>query len=166
MSRITKEIAKKVALKLTENKRDEINALEKKLSDFCHNLAKAEIPKDILTCYNKNKQYFNTASQIRFVGNGTNHETVSFSPELPNLDSWYITVTPSKEVAKEFIQMFNDVKIKKREKSQLQDEIENALILLGTYKKVETEFKEAFELLPTRVNNQLIVNVSEIRKKL
>lgn len=40
------------------------------------------------------------------------------------------------------------------------------LIRLGTYKKVEVEFKEAYTFLPKTVSQSLVVNVDKIREKL
>lgn len=166
MSRITKTIASEIALKLTQAKRIELEKLNLELTNFYYEFAKKQVPTDIFNFYTKNRRYFKTTNKIRFIGNGFNYETVYFNPCLPNADDYYMSIEPSKEIADEILLKQKTIKTKKVFLENLETEIENTLLSISSYKRCENEFPEAFKLLPTKTNNQLIVNVSDIRKKL
>ncbi len=163
MTRITKEIAQEVAVRMTEKKKNEIESLHKKLKDTVHKYVEKQIPKDVLSCFKKNKGYFHTRTSFQFIGNEFNYESYSCNSELPY--SKY-QMAPDVEAAKAILQIKHEMDKKNTERNSLKNEIEVALYNLKTYNAVEAEFPEAFKLLPKRITQALTVNIKSIREKL
>ena len=166
MSRITKEIAKYVAGKLTDKKQTEINKLHKSFEENAFNAYLKKIPKDVLECFNKHKRYFETTTQLKMVGNGWNYEYISIGKELPSMNGSYPTPQFDEKTSQVLLKEYQKINELKAKLKPLKEEIETALIRLGTFKKVEIEFKEAYTHLPKTVSQSLVVNVDKIREKL
>lgn len=78
----------------------------------------------------------------------------------------YATIQLDEKTSQSLLKEHNNIKDLKRKAEQLHDEITTALIRLKTFKKVETEFKEAYIHLPKTVSQALVVNIDKIREKL
>lgn len=166
MSRITKDIANYVASKLTEKKKVEIEKLEKTFKENAYNAYLMKIPKDVMEISKKYKNYFKLIDQYKIAGNGWNYEYIYMNASLPSCDGNYATIQLDEKTSQSLLKEHNNIKDLKRKKEQLQDEIFTALIRLGTFKKVENEFKEAYIHLPKSVSQALVVNIDKIREKL
>jgi len=166
MSRITKEIAKQVAVKLTETKRLEIEKLNKTFKENAFKAYEKKIPKEVLICFAKHPNYFDTTTQIKMIGNGWNHEYIDITSKLPSNDSSWPKPQFDEKTAQSLLKEYDKINKLKKEFSALKAEIENALIRLGTYKRVGEQFNEAYEHLPANISQALIVNVDKIREKL
>ena len=166
MSRITKEIANYVANKLTDKKKVEIEKLEKTFKENAYNAYLKKIPKDIIELSKKYKNYFKWIDQYKISGHGWNYEYIYMSASLPSCDGNYATIQLDEKTSQSLLKEWQNIKDLKRKKELLHDEIFTALIRLGTFKKVETEFKEAYIHLPKTVSQALVVNIDKIREKL
>jgi len=162
MSNITKAIAQEVAIKLTVKKRDSLKNEELKLKDDFREIIIKTIPKDVLDCFEKHPSYFDTRTSVQLSGNGFQWESINFGKELPVFRNF----TPDAVTAKKIMILKNKVEDSKKNLSDLQKEIENALFGLRTYKRVEENFPEAFAFLPNKITTSLAINLTDIRQKI
>lgn len=146
-NRITKEIAKEVAKKLTEKKQKALDLEKTKLSELAYGIALSKVPEEVIKCFKKHKNYFNTASYLQLVGNGFNYEHVDFNEYLPSTGKH---LSPNDSDGKKLRTLIDSTQDKSKELKSLRNEIEIALCNLRTYNGVEKEFKEAYKLLPKR----------------
>ena len=163
MSRITKEIASEIAVKMTEKRVKEIASLRKVLQTTIYKYALSKIPKAVLLCSKKHPDYFDKNTYVQFCGNGFNYESFSFAPALPINNTRLI---PDDKTAKDVLNQNKVIHAKDNELRSLRKEIEVSLYNLRTYKNVEKEFPEAFKLLPKNVCTSLVINIESIREKL
>jgi len=164
--RITKEIAKSVAFRMTEKKRKELDLLNKNLSELAYELALSKINKSVIESFNKHKKYFKTFSSFKVIGNGFNYEYFSFNNKLPCEDIYSVTYEFDVKNSKKLLDLLNEKNKLSEDLIKLRNDIEIALIGLKTYNKIESEFKEAFVFLPIKVSTELTVNIDKIREKL
>jgi hypothetical protein len=166
MSRITKEIAKCVANKLTEKRKIAVDKKYKEFQVDSYEAYKKKIPKDVLEFYATHKTWVKEVNQYQLIGHGWNHEYVYMSDMLPSKDGNYIHVSLDEKTSKALLLKSDYVKDERQKIEVLKDEIENALVRLGTYKRVKEQFSEAYLLLSAHSSQALVVNVDKIREKL
>jgi len=166
MSRITKDIANQVAKKLTDKRKIAVDKKYKEFQEDAFEAYKKKIPKDVLEFYATHKTWVKEVSQYKLIGHGWNHEYVYMSGLLPSKDGNYINVPLDEKTSKALLIKSDYVKEERQKIEVLKDEIITALLRLGTFKRVEAEFKEAYLLLPKTVSQALVVNIDKIREKL
>lgn len=163
MSRITKQIAENVAIKLTEKQAKEIKDLQSELKDKFTEIYLKTIPKEVLDLFKKHPDFMETRSSMQLQGNGFNYQYIGLNASYPCKNHVF---TPSPQDAKILLSQINDVYNKKSELSKLKLEIETLVFGLRTYAKVKSEFPEAAPFLPKATSTALMVNISDLRKKL
>lgn len=163
--RITKQIASDVANQLLAKKVKGNNRNWTELSNEVYESVLKTIPKEITELYEKHPSYVRTSQNVRLFGNGFNHENISTPRGFPCID-YSKTYTPTEKEAADWIKLLNDYKDGKDNLRKLSSEIESALYNLKTYKAVQDNFPEAYELLPEKVSTSLSVNLSDIRQKI
>lgn len=163
--RITKDAAKSIAIKLTEKKTKELNRIRTEISDITYNVALKQVPKDILDLHAKKPNYFKTFYRVYLTGKGLNHECIDIK-NVPGTDGYSKTILVDDKNASALATLINNRDTLISEIEKLKIEIEAALIGLGTYAKITSEFKEAVPFLPFKEKNELVINIKDIRKKL
>lgn len=163
-NRITKDMAFETAKKMTVKKQTALDKTKKELKKIMQTYAVSKIPKEIMVCFKKHKNVFNTQSCLRLVGNGFNHEWVDLEESLPLENTVF---SPEGNLAKEIRTLLDSISTKDKELKELRKEIETALYNLRTYAKTQKDFPEAYGFLPSpNSETALTVNISAIRKKL
>lgn len=163
MSRITKQIAENVAVKLTEKQALEIKELKVNLSDTFTSIYLNTIPKQVMELHLKYPEFIETRSSMQCQGNGFQWQSISLNRNLPAKNHVF---SPEEKDAKLLLKLLNEIDDKKSELSKLKHEIEVLVFRLKTYAKVNSEFPEANPFLPNSVSSALMVNISDLRKKL
>jgi hypothetical protein len=165
--RITKDAADSIAVKLTEKKQKAIDKIKEEIKTIGFNAYKKTIPKKVLELFETHPNWINSCQRANFTGKGINHDQIYFNSRLPKADEYSTpTIIADDSVCEKLSRLFNQEKTLKKELEKLQLEIKNALISLGTYAKITSEFKEAVPFLPFKEKNELVVNITEIRKQL
>lgn len=167
--RISQDTANKMAWKMTENKLQEIEKLEKEIETFGYEVAKNSIKKEVYDFYLKHKNYFNKGTFIGVEGTGLTYTRLYFKPELPCVENGYNSaIHVDNKTANKINELFNKKALLKKERDKLILDIKNAILSLRTYAKVEAEFKEAAKHFPVRnkITTDLVINLSDIRKRL
>nr|DAJ08476.1 MAG TPA: Nucleotide modification associated domain 5 [Caudoviricetes sp.] len=143
--RITKTIAENVAEELTKKLDEKIKEHKKDLEKVAGNIYVKSLPKGLMEAYDKFPKYFNTRCSIQLVGNGANYETIWLDKEYPSVEYRY---TASEKDTKSILGRYDTIKKLEKEKKDLETNIQEALLALKTYKRVEQEFPEAVQYLP------------------
>jgi len=164
MSRITKEIAHATAVSLLSKKKDKLEGLKKQLQDKVTEAVRKTIPADVLEVFSEHPCYFKVNSQTRLVGSGFGYDYFSLNQTLPKTDAHNPKIE-EKEASK-IVALHNKIEEAEKEYKRLRTEIEVALFAFRTYANVEKEFPEAFALLPTKVSQAVMVNISSIRSQI
>jgi len=159
--RVTREIAENVSKALLKNKKEAIEIMEKELAEKATHLADSKIDNKLMTAFEKHKMYFCTTETVKFnaIINDTHQFIqISIGKELPRKSegSWVINLTVEDS---EFLNL-EDLK-KKIEKaretySKSLEIVQETIYGLRTYKSVEQNFPEAFELLPKSTNGTML----------
>ena len=163
MSRITKQISENVAVKLTEKKDLEIKRLNENLKDKFTEIYLKTIPKEVIDVHAKYPGFIKTRSSVQCTGNGFQWQNLSFSGYIPSTGN---TFSPNEKDSKLLLKLLNEIDDKKSELSKLKREIEVLVFGLRTYSRVNIEFPEATPFLPNSASSSLVVNISDLRKKL
>lgn len=163
MSRITKLIAENVAVKLTEKQALEIKELKTELSNKFTEIYLKTVPKEILDLHKKYPDFIETRSSFQMSGNGFQYQSLSLNSSFPAKNHCF---SPNEVDAKMLLKLLNEIDKKKSELSKLKTEVEALVFGLRTYAKVNSEFPEATPFLPKTITSALMVNISDLRKKL
>lgn len=167
--KISRANARVIALKLTNKKATEIERMEKELSSFAKEIAKDQIPKEVLELHAKYPGYFHTCNKLVTYGTGLNGDNFMFEGALPmdyNKQSWCIVATVNDKKAAKLDKSDTELKKAQRDLDKLRDDIENALVTLGSYKRIVAEFPDAEQFLPKRDTQDLTVNIPSILKRI
>lgn len=163
MSRITKQIAEDIAVKLCSKKKTLLDESNKKLSFFITDVAKRKVPKEVSIAFSKMPSYIKTRSCPYVQGQGiSGYPSVSLTESVP-MDSDSIQLN-AKEAEKYLSLKAVCIENKKTYEGLLK-EVENALLNCRTYNKVKELFPEAATYLPP-VYDPPALNLIEIRKKI
>lgn len=163
MSRITKQIAEDVAVKLTKKQALEIEKLQKDMKQKFTEIYLKTIPKEIMDLFEKYPKYFEKRSSFQISGNGFQYQQLHTDKDYPS--SQYSYSLKEKD-ASLMLGLMNTLDDKKNELYKLKKEVANLLFNLRTYAKVNSEFPEASPFLPKTVTTALMVNISDLREKL
>jgi hypothetical protein len=167
MSRITKEIANRVAVNLTSKKLEEYELLRKNYSSKAFDIYMATIPKEVVELKEKFPEYFSTAGYLNITGNGFNYDQIKLEKRAISKGNGGSYYSPSPQDAKILMAMKNKVEDAKKSCQDLVREIENLVYHLRTYAKVSEQFPEAIPFLPNKpITTALAINIDDIRKKL
>lgn len=166
MSRITKQIAESTAKALVQSKKEENKILEKEFESMIVNEVLKAIPKAILDFNKKYPRYVKGTMTVQLSGNGWDFQTVYLHVEIPSPGGNKIQLVPNEELSNSLLSLYNDFTHKKELVKKLERDLGNAIFNLRTYKSVQENFPEAFELLPKIVNNAVQLNLSDIRNRI
>lgn len=163
MSRITKDIATQVAIKLLESKKKEVEECSLKLSETLESFVLKKVPKKLLEYYKEFPQYTKTKNGFQLHGNGFNFNYISVRKDIPSISS---TFDPTPEEAKILLDLKNKKENLQNNYEDLKQKIEIALYSLRTYAKVAVEFPEAVPFLPKSITDKVALNIIDIRKQI
>lgn len=161
--RITKQIAENIAEKLTEKKVKNLEDQKQKIKDLVTELIREKTPNEVVLLSKKQPSFFTITDIFRFDTEDFKWEYFQSNEKFPTTENHYEI---TKEENKKLFNLLQKREKIKNEIRQLRKEIEQALINLKTFKRVETEFPEAFKFLPKNGSTALVVNVDHIRKQL
>lgn len=168
MSKITKTIANDVALKIVEPIAVKIKETEKQIEEMVTEMYKLLIPKEVMTVYGKFPEYVRKTNSVLLSSHGFSRRGVSLTVKLPydNPNTYSTPELPlTADQAKE-IQKLETVKEKLVEKKNTTKiEIENSLLALSTYKRVQEQLPQAFQFLPS-VSTGLMINLAPVNEKI
>ena len=168
MSKITMAIADDMTERIIQPLVDKKKALEKELSETVTQMAKEDIPKDVMKMWKTNCEWMKSVSSIRLDGNGYSNDDINLSGNIPCVDTSYynnrLNLTP--ERLKIIDKLWDSIDKAKAAIKQTEAEVYNTLLSLGTTKRVMDQFPEAAPFLPDNGNTMaLTVQLESVREK-
>lgn len=163
--KMTKTLAENLTAKILEKEQELLKLMEADLSKKAFDIVFKSLPESIgKLVLNKNlKGYFTERSKFQFIGCGFNHDYVALSEGLPYDNSRTIQLDDSNASHKELFSLYQIIKSKKSELSDLKTKFEAILYSLRTTNNVEKQFPElAKYLVQENVSNNLPANISEL----
>lgn len=164
MGRISKTLATKIALKMTEAKLKTVKERQLQTQTLAYELTRAILPKDVLAAHDAYPGYFQTSYSRYFYGGGLNHEDVRLSNRLPHNNS--IVVQLSDEDGQELLKLNDDTDLLINELTALRRDIQNTILAIGTTTRLKKEFPEAAVHLPVEMTTALAFNLPDLLKRL
>ena len=144
MSKITRKIAEVISKEMSNSAYDsKIAPLESRLLDMVSDEVVKSIPIEVLEISKKYPKYFITRSEVN-LSDGVNRLNYIKCRRLPS-EQTVITVSP--EVFAQIKALHDELKALYKVKMDLINKIESTLLKLGTYKRVQSEFPEAYKYL-------------------
>lgn len=165
MSRISKDVAKQIATKMTAKSFELYQKLEKAFKDEVRTEYIKQIPVPVLGLFKTHSQYIETSTQIQVNGKGFNRMYVTISPCAPSEGS-YPSLEMTVKVAEKLISMKNKYEAAKVKHYSLKTDVESTLMALGTHARIRESLPEAAEFLPPPMSNALIVDVAGLQKRI
>ena len=144
MAKITRKIAEIISKEMANSAYDsKIAPLESKLLDMVSDEVIANTPIEVLEISKKYPKYFITRSEVN-LSDGVNRLNYVKCRRLPS-EQAVITVSP--KVFAQIKGLYDELKALHKVKIDLINKIESTLLRLGTYKRVQSEFPEAYKYL-------------------
>ena len=144
MAKITRKIAEIISKEMANSAyNSKINSLESKLLDMVSDEVIANTPIEVLEISKKYPKYFVTRSEVN-LSDGVNRLNYVRCRRLPS-EQAAITVSP--KVFVQIKELHEELKALHKVKLDLINKIESTLLSLGTYKRVQSEFPEAYKYL-------------------
>lgn len=167
MSRVTKDIAEEVALKMTAPIKIEVDKHKKELADAMLVVMQNRIPQVVKDAFEKHPEYFDTIERVYLQGNGFNGQEVRTSKRFISKSGNYSTTVQLNDAEHKIIwDLYRKYEEKEKEYKDLTKSIETTLYQLKTYNAVGKNFVEAVPFLPERISTALMVPIDDIREKL
>lgn len=166
MSRISQDIAKQIATKLTEPSLKAMEAAENQYQELATNLYEEQIPAEVAKVYSKHPDWFHTCEDIWFEGYGFRREYVNASRRVisNNDNGAYLTLTA--KLADKLTTAHRRYEKAKKAYNDLRKETEQALINLRTFKNIRETLPDAEPFLPPPMSNALVLNMESLNKRL
>ena len=144
MAKITRKIAEIISKEMANSAyNSKIDSLESKLLDMVSDEVIANTPIEVLEISKKYPKYFITRSEVN-LSDGVNRLNYVRCRRLPS-EQTAITVSP--KVFVQIKELHEELKALHKVKVDLINKIESTLLSLRTYKRVQSEFPEAYKYL-------------------
>ena len=164
--RITKYLANKVAQQLIEKKQKEVSTLRTEFQEYLTVVAEKRVPKDVMEFFKKQCEYVETSQSIFLNEKGFNREVISLTRQVPAKSSSSLHIVLNDTEATKAKRLHNAWLKAKENVERLKRELENALLNLRTYNRIEKELPEAFQLLPQGGGMLIPINIEKLRKEI
>lgn len=169
MSRISQELARRIAEKMTEKKFKQVDKLKKAFHQLVTDAYKRAIPKSILEVREKFPEYFMLTGRIILDGHGFDHDHIPvIGPDLITNSDHRARLKMTPELATEIKKTQWAFEKERDSYTKLVDEIYQAIMALGSYKQIREKFPEAGQYLPDVGPRSLalIPNLDALKEKI
>lgn len=160
MSKISKQIANDIAIKLTEKQEEKIKALKEELNNFVIAEHEKSVPEIVKEGFLRYPSYYEN-NNINIIVNGSHYGY--FKVRYPRKEHYFQFEDANK--GNEFVKLINKINKLKDGRNDLQNEIVTTLINLSSFSKIKECFPEAYELIPEKKYLPAI-NVDDLRNRL
>lgn len=163
MGQISKSLAAQIAIEIAKPLLKKWSDCQKKTGIEMGLTYASKIPKEVLECFAKHPEFFSKRTGIQLVGNGFNYQSVQMDKQYPDGGRCF---EPNAKEAKKLNELISEESKAKEEYNKTITDIENTLIALGTTKRIETEFPEAYAFFPAPNNTKsIMLSIAPIRDK-
>ena len=167
MSVISKDLAGQIAYKMTEKSRLAAEKLHVEFRELTTSQYEETIPEEVLKCFKKHPDWFETVESVSIHGNGFNHEYVSTTRQvITQLGRSSPIFQPISKIADKLTTAIRKWQKAKKEYENLKSESKQALLTLKTFSNIRKEIPLAAPMLPPPMSNALVVNFESLKKRL
>ena len=166
MSVISKDLAEKIATKLTEKSRAAVDRLYADYKSVVTEMYEDQTPQLIKDVYKKHPEWFYKRQQVYFTGHGFNYERVTTTQSVICNNGTDAHLDLNSKLADKITSAKRKWDKAKKEYELLKDETRQALLTLKTFNNIRKELPEAAPMLPPPISNALVVNFSTLKKQL
>ncbi len=164
MGKISQGTAEKVALEITKPLKEGIAKKEKELGEALAQVLEKEVPKEVAEAYKKYPTWIKSRSGVSLQGHGFSYTGISLYRSVPREKEEYYYNIPAAE-SKAIHKLNNELIDLEKQYKETRETIENTLLTLGTDKRVQETYPEAYPFLPVRNNcTALIVDIKGVRE--
>jgi hypothetical protein len=166
--RISKELARSIALKLTEKSKLKADACKNEYGQLVYDIYDSTVPQEVKDMYKKHPDYFEIRGYVKFNGHGFKYEEVKVPLPVISNNTRYsqcdlkLTAAIADKLMKEKRKYEKAVKDYK----DLFNETETALIALRTFKQIEQNIPAAKPFLPPPMSNALVCNFDKLNSRI
>ena len=166
MSVISKDLAGKIAYKLTEKSRLAAERLHVDFREAVTALYEKKTPKEISDLLKKHGDWIRTSTTIRLNGNGFSYEYVTATRKIINMANSdnYLEMTNTE--ADKLVNAKRKWEAAVKKYNLLKSDAEQAILTLKTFNNIRKELPEAAAMLPPPLSNALVVDFSSLKKQL
>jgi hypothetical protein len=166
MSVISKDLAHKIAIKLTEKTSISVDNLKVSYQEIVTSEYEKQIPDEVKKCFLKHPDWFNCTSSIRFSGNGFNYECVTATRKIVCNNNSSANLKLNSAISDKIMAVKRKYDAEKDKYEKLLEETTQALLALKTYNNIRKELPQAIPYLPPPMSNALICNFDSLKNKL
>lgn len=165
--RITKELAKMMAGQILTNNAQEVSDAREAYCQAVTDVYKTQIPENVMELFGQYPKWVSITDSVRLEGHGFRHDVVSITESLPcQNDDSYVYLKMNAAIAAKLVKLKNRHAKLAEAYRILKSNTTNALISLGTYKRISENFPEAVQFLPKDNNLRVMINYDAIRKQI
>lgn len=164
MGKISQGAAQKAALDICKPLQKEIEKKKLECGKTMREILEKEVPVEVMKVYEKNKNYIQSVTYVQIGGHGFSYEGVNLDKAVPRENKTY-SYAIGKEDSVVMHKLINEISDLEKKYKETKQTIENTLLTLGTHKRVEAEYPEAYPFVaesPT-TNTSLMLNLAPIR---
>lgn len=159
--RITKESAEVLSKKLSEKYLESLKKVKSELSEYVTAEYIKDIPAPVIKIFASESAYFRKDSRIMLSGE-FGHQYIPATKSVPN-DQYTATLTLTKERINKISGLIKKRDDLEKKYKDIKGEIYQALIALGTYKRISDQFPEAAIYLPQAQTMALTIDINKVR---
>lgn len=163
MNKISLKTSYEVAVKLSVKKAEEARIQNLELVDYFSAYYLRTLTLKQINDFKKRPERFKRSNIVLIKSDLLPVDFLYMNRTLPIGEK---PIVIKEEAEKELFKLITIKDEKLKEYSELFAEIQEALIQLSTFAKIQKEFPEAFEIIEKMENNSVAVNIKELRTKI
>lgn len=163
--RINRAGAQEVANKLLDKRDKQVKQLRQDYLLMLTEEAERQVPDNIMKFFKDNHNWMSSQTSCYMNGHGFNGESFSMIRDVPKQHG-HEMIKLTKDFADKLKKAIHAHEKERDEVKALRESIVVALCNLRTFKNIQEHLPEAVPFLPKSDNTELIVNFSDIRKKI
>jgi len=151
MAKISQKIAEKTSQKMAEERyQGEIDVLLKEASEITRKWLLTLVPTEVIETFKTSADWIKTTSYYSFPGQYNRYPRLSlYFESLPNIEN--CRKTGLEDVKNEVFALLDKADKLREEKEILRRRIEQTMLDLGSYKRLQVEFVECYNAIPSEL---------------
>lgn len=162
--RMSKDLASSIATQILKKRATAIEKLQKQYDKRVTEEYEKQIPLAVRKTFKLFPGYFRTTKSVTVYGAGFAEKYYqSLTHNLPEHHSER-NLKLDADAASEVKAMFDQIEDLKKEKKAMRTEIENSLIALNSFSRIQKELPEVVKYLPKSTSQALMIDLTKVRE--
>jgi len=165
--RISQDLAKQIASKLTEKSKAAYIAEQTAFKELVYETYMSRTPAEVRAVFEKHPDWVFSRQEVIINGHGFNYmRAMASKPVVCNEGSLNAHMPMTEKVGSILLSAWRKVEKAKEKYEKLKKETETALLNLKTTKQIAENLPAAIPFLPPPMSNSLVVNIDTLKRKL